>query len=565
MPPAETTKRYDPHCSPSTWQLTHDDDSRFSDEVVSVRPPEILSGIMQIAVGQDGNVRRLLPFTHVSTQWRRAALDDSSLWTTIHLKETTAPLLDAILERASDQLFTVHVDHHDFGRLAKLWKLVDRIEELHYSAGYRELLPFLSSLGPAPNLKVLHLRPEYNVGIDGVLHLAYLPKILSGCLPSLRDLALTYTIAWQAGQFSGLVSLECGPFDRYPVSLLHLLDTLHRSPSLETLRLVGCMAPDEGFNPSVIAIPLRSLKRCVLVGDGTANLIEYLTIPPTTLVFLSKSYPDEPSITRPNFNDHSVEPALRTLGEISAVSFSITDRAAWLQAKNDVGGVLEVEVDGLVDLSGDPLNFVHFIRTSIACWRTCPGFKTTKKFTLSIDRGSVWKPQEAACCAVDLTWALYNLPGIEVVILQGIPPPELSLIIGFLSRMAMFKLPCPKLRRLDIESSSLHSPRLLLVELGKLLAARKEAGAPFRSVTVKVKCEMLIPAAEHRSFLTSWKSLVTGSASLEYERIRLEEVHPRICLEKDGVQGEGVEGDGCPGGRCVGWDGWPGEWPKTVK
>lgn len=117
----------------------------------------------------------------------------------------------------------------------------------------------------------------------------------------------------------------------------------------------------------------------------------------------------------------------------------------------------------------------------------------------------------------------------------------------------------------DTEPSPLHLPRPLLVKLGKLLAIRKEARSPFRSVTVKVKCEMLIPAAEHRTLLTCWKSLVTGSVSLEYERARLKELYPRICPEKNRVQGEGVEAGGGPGGRCVGWDGWPGEWPKTME
>ena len=44
---------------------------------------------------------------------------------------------------------------------------------------------------------------------------------------------------------------------------------------------------------------------------------------------------------------------------------------------------------------------------------------------------------------------------------------------------------------------------------------------------MKVKCEMLIPAAEHRVFLTSWETLVAGTVSLEYEKTKVEESRHR--------------------------------------
>ena len=72
------------------------------DERESVRPPEVLCQILQFAVGPNGDVKALLPLTRVSARWRRAALGDSTLWTTIHLKQTTNPLLDMILARAGN-------------------------------------------------------------------------------------------------------------------------------------------------------------------------------------------------------------------------------------------------------------------------------------------------------------------------------------------------------------------------------------------------------------------------------------------------------------------------------
>jgi len=62
-----------------------------------------------------------------------------------------------ILAHADNRLFTVDLDH-DFGRcLAKLWDLFDGVEERHYTFdGVEELGLFITSLGPAPDLKALY-------------------------------------------------------------------------------------------------------------------------------------------------------------------------------------------------------------------------------------------------------------------------------------------------------------------------------------------------------------------------------------------------------------------------
>ena len=196
MSSAETAKRCDAAARSqclliSAW-LT-DNNHHISEQVESIQPPEILCRILQFAVGSDG-VKALLPFTHVSTRWRGAARGDSSLWTTIYLQQTTTPLLDMTLAHAGSQLFTVYVDHHDLDRLAMLWKLVDRIEELHCFINPQQFVSFLSSLGPAPNLKVLDIRQLLTVGIEKPVLLISLPVIFSGSLPSLRDLTLANTI-----------------------------------------------------------------------------------------------------------------------------------------------------------------------------------------------------------------------------------------------------------------------------------------------------------------------------------------------------------------------------------
>ena len=318
-----------------------------------------------------------------------------------------------------------------------------------------------------------------------------------------------------SGPFKGLTSFECDIFDKFPTTPDDMLDAIRESPLIESLRLVGrCLPPKEPDQPA-IALPL--LRRCALVGGGTASLIRFITVPATVVVFLGRRYANN-WVGFPWFNTLSVVPGLRVLGEVSAVSFSIDNHTARLQARNDQGGVLDVEAGGLDDVSGDPSTFIRFILNSFECWDTCAGVKTTKELTLRIERDGVWKPQDAKNSAVNLVRLLSGLPVIEVAKLHGLPPLELSTILSLLTGSTCaptIKPRCPNLKRLDIESSPLRSPRLLLVELGERLAARKEAGAPFQSVMVKMGCEMLITATEHCALLTSWEGLVEGSVRLE--------------------------------------------------
>ena len=119
--------------------------------------------------------------------------------------------------------------------------------------------------------------------------------------------------------------------------------------------------------------------------------------------------------------------------------------------------------------------------------------------------------------------------------------------------------------------------------LGKLLAERKEKGAPLELAAVKVKCEMLIPAADHCALLTSWKGLVGEGVTLEYERTEVEKLprcRRRDCEDEDewdhgdeneddgggdkgGDEDEEVDADDLDDCR-VGWDGWPEKWPERV-
>jgi len=279
-----------------------------------------------------------------------------------------------------------------------------------------------------------------------------------------------------------------------------------------------------------------------------------------------------PRVISPKFDDFSTARGLHVFDEVSAISFSIDDNAVRLQAKTDSGGAFDVEVDRLSPMSRDPI-FANFVPSSLKFGRTCPGFKTTKELTLDIDRGRIWAVQEALCFTLDVLGLIHSFPEVEDVTLRGLPPRDLSIILDYLRGDPEVELPCPNIRRLCIGSIPLHSPRSLLVGLDKLLTERKRAGEPLRSLTVKVKCEMLIPAADHCAFLTSWEGLVEGDVRLEYERSTVKKLPRCRNYEDEDDWGDGREDDegeceevgvSDPDDSCVGWDGWPEKWPKMV-
>jgi len=467
-----------------------------------------------------------------------------------------------ILAHAGGQLFTVYVDHHDVDRLAKLWELFGRVQELHYTrGGIEELTSFITSLGPAPNLRALYLQPRLPTTRGQVSALAELPTIFSGCLPSLRRIKFSNTISWPLGLFGGLVSFEYGFSEHLPISASHVLDVLRYSPSLEFLRLVGFCALPERRDPRAFDFP--SLTKCTLVGDGTTTLIQYLLLPTTALVSLSKSDTSDETGIFPKFHNRSVAPALRAHGEVSTISISINDHAVGIRAKNCHGGVVDAKVEGLYDRLGDPPTFTRFMRRSFDSWLVCPGFCATKELTLSVERGRTWEPKEAIDFAMNVSAFFFNLPRIEEITLLGVPPRELSLIFDSLCSLPQPGGPCRNLKRLRIESALTRSPRSLLACFSICLVRRKQEGLPFNSVAVRVKCETIIPATEHCDILASWERLVGEDVKLEYERAVVEKLSrcPSCGRGGDEDEGGGIDGS-CD--CCVGWDGWPEKWPKTM-
>ena len=80
-----------------------------------------------------------------------------------------------------------------------------------------------------------------------------------------------------------------------------------------------------------------------------------------------------------------------------------------------------------------------------------------------------------------------------------------------------------------------------------------------------MKCELLILAAEHHAFLTSWAGLVEG-VSLEFKQTEAK-MFPNRRRRNYGDEGEEddkEDNSGNPDDGCVGWGGWPENWLATV-
>jgi len=527
-------------------------------------PPEVLCQIFHYAVGDSG-IRGLLPLLHVCCRWRRIAFGDSSLWTTIYLSDTTPPLLDMILTYAGERLFRVHVDHPDIGRGAKLWKLVDRIEELDCSYGTRHTPLFLSSSVPAQNLRAFRLCDRQVYSGPGLRR--ELPRIFRGCLPSLREVSLAIAVTWPIGIFKDLRSFELGVNAEDPIYPILVLDVLRKSPLLENLRLVGhCELP----NDELPAVNLPSLRNCTLIGNGALSIIWYMDIPASTNVSLSTSpLTNDRRVIYP-FRDLLLAPHLHALDEVSTVSFSVGYDTVTLRAQNNSGGVLGIQTCYHKYMATGFMVFSALLRGSFNGFPI--KFQTTKEFSLHVERGVSFDVAESACCSATFLKFISGVPSLERINFCGVPAMALSFLL-YLHKNPDGVIMAPNLQRLYIESTPLHSAESLLQSLSTLLRWRKEEGVPLQFVDMKVNCETLIPMAKHSAFLITWEGLVGGDVKVGYSRERVEKL-PRRGLrlahppgaddsedEEEGDEAGTVKSDGS-GSE---WESWiSGQWPKAA-
>ena len=465
---------------------------------------------------------------------------------------TTPPLLDMILAYAGNRLLRVYVDHPDINRGEKLWKLLDRIEELDCSYGTRHISPFLSSLGPAPNLKVFRVRDEdQDFEDDDRPWQQDMSKVFRGCLPLLRELHFAVSVTWPAGLFKDLRSLELGFDANGLLDPTLVLDVLRESPLLENLRLIGhCNHLDE---LSEVALP--SLKNCTVIGVGALSLLSYIDIPASTNVFLCTQLLAGDMICP--FYDLSSAPSFHVLDQISTVSFYIGFDTIEFQAENDSGGSLNFQAHYCQTLTIGLCMCFSFFKGFFSGPHSKP--QAPKAFSLQIEQGASPDDEELVLSAILFLRSISDTASLERMKLCGIPAKALFFHLKFL-HLGFGATPFPNLQQIQIETAPLRSPKLLLERLDVLLRKRKDLGVPPRLVDMKVNCERLIPMAEHSAFLTAWRDLVAEDVRVEYFRDSVDMSEDEEDGDDDREAG-GAESSSCDSE----WESWAsGKWPKAA-
>ena len=463
------------------------------------------------------------------------------------------------------RLFKVYVDHPCIDRVAKLWKFVDRIEELYCWYGNLTILSFLASLGSASNLKVFRLRD----GLQGLTgwQPRNLPNLFQGCLPSLRELSLATPTTWQIGLFKNLRSFELGVNPDRPISPTHVLDALRESPSLESFRLAGrCELPDE--EPPAIALP--SLRDCTLIGNGAISLIWYMDIPASTNVSLSTPPPTRDATEVYPFRDLCLAPCLHVLDDVSTVSFFIGFDAIKFRTQNKFGGVLNIQVYYHENVLAGLMAFTILLNNPF--YESPCRIQTTREFALHIERGVSRDDAEALFYVVMISKFISGIPSLEQVELRGVPAKALSCFLRLFHKNPQVTIPFPNLQRLCLESTPLHSPKSLIADLDDLLKGREGFGLPLQFVDATINCEALIPMAEHSTFLTAWERLVGEDVRITYSRDRVEKLPRRglrmVFFEGEGEDDEDGEDVGAvesTSGSDLDWESWTsGKWPKAA-
>jgi len=467
-----------------------------------------------------------------------------------------------ILAYAGDRLLRVYVDHPDINRGEKLWKLLDRIEELDCSYGTCHISPFLSSLGPAPNLKVFRLRDEdQDFEDDDRPWQQDLSKVFRGCLPLLRELHFEVSVTWPAGLFKDLRSLELGFDTDGLLDPTLVFDVLRESPLLENLRLIGHC--NHLVEPPEVALP--SLKNCTLIGVGALFLLLFIDIPASTNVFLRAQPLNGDMIYV--FYDLSLAQCFHVLNKISTVSFHIGSDTIEFQAENDSGGSLNFQVHYKILTIGLCMCF-SFFKDFFSGRHSRP--QAPKAFSLKVEQGASPDDAELVLCAFLFMRSISDTASLERMKLCGVPAKALFFHLKFL-HLGFGATPFPNLQQIQIETAPLRSPKLLLKRLDVLLRKRKDEGVPPRLVDMKVNCEKLIPMAKHSAFLTAWKDLVGEDVRVEYFRDSVNMSED----EKDDDDDDGDDDDdddddgeasGADSGSCDSdWESWAsGKWPKAA-
>ncbi|EIW75181.1 hypothetical protein CONPUDRAFT_169584 [Coniophora puteana RWD-64-598 SS2] len=266
-------------------------------------PPELLARIMLLtirSVMMTAIDDQTLVLSRVSRHWCDVALSFPRLWTSFTAdKRYSLKKARLFLERSRSATLDIDIDISpaatEFGSggvIALVLTQTSRFSGLEVTTHEAELPDELYTR-PAPSLESLRIfyRPESYVDGPDILEIPH--ELFNGETSSLRSLLLGgCTVIWGSSIFSKLSELKIysnsdsvDPF----ITMEQMVTTLKCcAPTLETLVLCQCMAPESSLPPSWAiqpgAVTLSRLRRLELEALPLSFLAHFLTLvdfPPT--------------------------------------------------------------------------------------------------------------------------------------------------------------------------------------------------------------------------------------------------------------------------------------------
>ena len=272
---------------------------------ISVLPPEILARVFHFLVVEDPPFtgRQNLGWirvTHVCQQWRKVALDDSSLWAKIFSIPKNTKWISETLARARNVPLDVAfhaVTKSSREALLMITPHISNTRQLRFhsmSTRNFERVPGIYSC-EAPALEHFELKvDDYSLESPNIFrHLRLRRNILfKGHSPRLRTFSISQVvIPWSIVPRGQLTALKiAGPYEGAELygDLNGLIDLLVNCPSLEILALELCLPSQlTAFSPGQ-TIHLPHLSRLCLCGSTLRimNMLNMLKLPSSTTLDL---------------------------------------------------------------------------------------------------------------------------------------------------------------------------------------------------------------------------------------------------------------------------------------
>jgi hypothetical protein len=219
--------------------------------------------------------------THVCSRWRGAALNNSSLWTSINTKTMRKRWIEAFLERSKASLIDLTIALDTFMSSFSTRHPLDedevialfsagctRLRSLHIIGEFSIVYKLLDTLHTATNIRSLSL-DTHSMSIPWTSHV--LPENLLGGQAPIREARFITDdhIVAPRWLLRGITHFTSNQY----IPLRILLDTLHQMPVLHSLMFEGCILNWKGTDsPRDVQIPMQNLMYLTVDVDAKSSV-----------------------------------------------------------------------------------------------------------------------------------------------------------------------------------------------------------------------------------------------------------------------------------------------------